>query len=424
MYGADVKKVSFCTLGCKVNAYDTASMQALFLKHGFETVNFGEKADIVVVNTCTVTAAADKKSRAVIRRAAACGHVIVSGCLAQRDSKTVLGIEGVGAVIGTQERGRIVEVAQRLIDGECGIDITQSLESCGYEPLKAAGNINRTRGILKIQEGCDCFCSYCIIPFVRGRSRSRNFEDVISEAQLFAQSGIKEIVLTGIHITSYNDNGRLLGDLIEKLGNLKGVRIRLGSLEPGNLDFMQKAAAAGNFCPHFHLSLQSGSQTVLERMNRHYTPEDFLGYLKKLRDMFDGPAVSTDIITGFPAETDDEHKQTMEFIEKAQFSRLHVFPYSPRVGTAANDIKPRVSKSTAKKRSLEIIALGKKLEDKYIQSLIGSQAEVLFEAPSNVFADCLEGYSERYIRVAAKAQINELKEVKLLKQQGTVVLGE
>lgn len=419
-----MKKVSFCTLGCKVNAYDTAAMQALFLQHGYKAVDFGNKADIVVVNTCTVTAVADKKSRAAIRRAAAFGKVIVAGCLGQRSPDEVLSIEGVGAVLGTNERTRIVEAAEKLLEGGQGLKITQSLEGCGYEPLFAAGNIDRTRGILKIQEGCDCFCSYCIIPYVRGRSRSRSFNDVIREARLFAQSGIKEIVLTGIHITSYNDGGRLLGDLIKELGCLKDVRVRLGSLEPGNMDFVDKAAEAGNFCPHFHLSLQSGCASVLSRMNRHYTPQDFIGYMNKLRDMFDMPAISTDIIAGFPAETEDEYKKTLEFVQMAEFSRLHVFPFSPREGTAAYNLQPRVSKSTAKRRALELIDLGKKLETKYIQSLIGTQAQVLFESPSEVFADCMEGYSERYIRVAAKAKINQLKKVTLLKHQGTAVYGE
>ncbi|MFA5675013.1 MAG: tRNA (N(6)-L-threonylcarbamoyladenosine(37)-C(2))-methylthiotransferase MtaB [Christensenellales bacterium] len=418
-----MKKVSFCTLGCKVNAYDSAAMRELFLRHGFKTVDFGGKADIVVVNTCTVTATADKKSRAVIRRAAACGRVIVTGCLGQRDSKAVLDIEGVGAVIGTQERGRIVEIAYRLLEGESGINIARTLDECVYEPLKSAGDTNRTRGVLKIQEGCDCFCSYCIIPYVRGRSRSRDFDDVLSEARLFYENGIKEIVLTGIHITSYNYKGKLLGDVIKELGRLKGLRVRLGSLEPGNIDFAEKAAAAGNFCPHFHLSLQSGSKTVLERMNRHYTPREFLGYLHRLREMFEKPAITTDIIAGFPAETDDEHKQTLEFVEKAAFSRFHVFSYSPREGTAAYYLKPRVAKSAAGRRSRELISLGKKLENEYIRNLLGTRANVLFETPSEVFPDCYEGYCERYIRVAAKARVNEIKNVTLLKQRGAVVLG-
>lgn len=420
-----MRKVSFYTLGCKVNAYDSAYMQSLFEQNGFETVAFEQDADIVVVNTCTVTAVADKKSRAAIRRAARTGHVIVVGCLAQRAADELLTIEGVSAVVGTDDRGRIVEVAQKLLSGETAIDLTHDLKGCGFEPMQLHTAGDRTRGVLKIQEGCDCFCSYCIIPYVRGRSRSRGFDDILAEAETMAQSGVKEIVLTGIHIASYRDEARGLGELIQALDHC-GARLRLGSIEPGVLgeDFIDKAVSANNLCPHFHLSLQSGSASVLQRMNRPYTPGEYMDFVTLLRRRFDNPAITTDVITGFPAETDEEHRETMAFVEAAGFARVHVFPYSAREGTRAFAMKPRVAKMLSRERAAELIRLGEMLEDRYIRSLYGRQAQVLFEEPSTQFNGCMEGYSERYVRVAAKAQRNELKTVTLKKVHGKTVWAE
>ncbi len=420
-----MKKVSFLTLGCKVNAYDSASMQALFAQHGYETAEFGMPADIIIVNTCTVTAVADKKSRAAIRRAVKNGHVIVTGCLAQRAAEQILGMEGVSAVLGTDGRGRIVEVAEQLLAGASGIDLTHKLSGCGYEPLRAGNALNRTRGVLKIQEGCDCFCSYCIIPYVRGRSRSRDFTEVIDEAQILAEHDVKEIVLSRDKSCIVQSWGKGLGDIIKALGSLHGVRIRLGSLEPGLLgeDFVRQAASADNLCPHFHLSLQSGSESVLKRMNRPYTPKEYMDFLSLLRQAFDAPAVTTDLITGFPGETDEEHAQTLTFVEKAAFSRVHVFPYSPREGTKAYSLKPRVQKTIAKNRAAQLMALGDMLEKDFCKSRMGKNAYVLFEEPSAVFNGCMEGFCERYTRVAAIAKKNDLKSVTLKSIKGKVVFG-
>jgi len=419
-----VKKVAFYTLGCKVNTYDTAYMQSLFEQNGYETVDFEQPADIVVINTCTVTAVADKKSRAAIRRAAKTGHVIVAGCLAQRAASELLEFDGVSAVIGTDDRGRIVEVAEQLLTGVDAVDLTHDLKGCGFEPMKVASSGERTRGVLKIQEGCDCFCSYCIIPYVRGRSRSRGFDDILSEADAMAKSGVKEIVLTGIHLASYHDGERGLGDLIQALDKCS-IRMRLGSIEPGVLDedFIKQAASAKNLCPHFHLSLQSGSASVLKRMNRPYTPDEYMSFVFLLRRYFEKPAITTDVIAGFPAETDSEHKESLTFIEKVAFSRIHVFPFSAREGTRAYSMTPRVPKAVAKQRAAELIRLGEVLEQRYIESMIGHNAQVLFEEPSQIFDSCLEGYSERYIRVAAKANRNELKTVKLTQHKQKIVLG-
>ena len=410
-----MKTVSFYTLGCKTNAYDTAYMRSLFLRRGYDVVPFGEAADIVVVNTCTVTAVADKKSRAALRRAAKTGKVIAAGCLSQRNADGLLGIEGVDAAVGTDDRSHIVDIAEQLLGGETHINNVHVLDDCAYETMSAASSGDRTRGVIKIQEGCNNFCSYCIIPYVRGRSRSRRLDDIVSEAQVMANAGVKELVLTGIHIASYDDGGHDLADVICALGNIANARIRLGSIEPGILDavFVQKIAAAHNLCPHFHLSLQSGSASVLKRMNRHYTPREYLDFAALLRDTFDAPALTTDIIAGFPCETPDEHAETMAFVEKAGFARIHVFPYSPREGTKAYSMTPKVPKNIAKARAAELIALGDVLEHKYLQSRVGHDAEVLFEERSAAHSPLMEGYSRRYIRVAAAAHENEIKTVTL-----------
>jgi threonylcarbamoyladenosine tRNA methylthiotransferase MtaB len=420
-----LKTVSFYTLGCKVNSYDTAYMRQLFLQNGYTAVDFGQPVDITVVNTCPVTAVADKKSRAAIRRAAKHSKVIVAGCMAQKQAQELLSWDEVDAVIGTDERSGIVNVAERLLAGEAKINATHGLKGCGYEPMSLSEPGERTRGVIKIQEGCDNFCSYCIIPYVRGRSRSRSLSSILDEAESLAKSGVKELVLTGIHIASYSDGGSSLGDIVSKLGGLKGVRVRLGSIEPGFLgeDFVRQAAETENLCPHFHLSLQSGSGSVLRRMNRKYTPEEYLRFTELLRTHFDKPAITTDIIAGFPGETPDEHRETMDFVEKIAFSRLHVFPFSPREGTKAYDMQPKVPKHIARQRADELLALGKACEEKYALSLIGLKAQVLFEDESDAYPGCLEGYSERYVRVAASARPGELKAVTLKGVKGTVIYG-
>ena len=400
-------------------------MHSLFEERGYNTVDFGQNADIVVVNTCTVTAMADKKSRAAIRRAARTGKVIVAGCLAQKLAEKLLNIDGVAAVIGTDDRSRIVEVAEQLLEGQSHIDLTHSLAGCGFEPMRISSSGEKTRGIIKVQEGCNCYCSYCIIPYVRGSSRSRPFADILAEAETLANQGVKELVLTGIHIASYQDGGRGLGDVITALDTI-GPRIRIGSIEPGMLDenFVQQAAASSKLCPHFHLSLQSGSATVLQRMNRPYTPTEYLTFVTTLRERFDNPAITTDVISGFPAETEAEHDETMGFVKQIGFSRLHVFPYSSREGTRAHELTPKVPKAVSRRRAAELVALGEILEENYIHGQLGNNAQVLFEEDSKQFAGLFEGYSERYIRVAAYAEKNEIKTVRLSDVRGLTAFGE
>ena len=397
-----MKTVSFYTLGCKVNTYDSTYMKEQFEKKGYRTVSFGKPSDIVVVNTCTVTGTADKKSRSMIRRAAKLGKVIVAGCMAQKDSKNVLDFEGVYAAVGTDDRKSIADIADEILLGKDSINNVRNIDKCGFEEMSVTTPGERTRGTIKIQEGCNNFCSYCIIPYVRGRSRSRKLNEIVKEAQTLASGGAKELVLTGIHIASYNDDGKDLADVVKELDGLD-VRIRLGSLETGIIDedFVKRLSYSENLCPHFHLSLQSGSKTVLKRMNRKYTPQEYLKMLELLRKHFDTPAITTDVITGFPGETIDEFRETAAFIEAAGFSRLHVFPFSAREGTKAYDMKPKVPIAAARERAKQLISIGDKLEQEYLNSLIGRTEEVLFEEESKVFPGLTEGYSKRYVRVAA-----------------------
>lgn len=420
-----MKTVAFYTLGCKVNTYDTSFMQELFINKGYTIAEFGNDVDVVVINTCTVTAMADKKSRAAIRKASKTGKVIVAGCMAQKQSQKLLEMDGVDAVIGTDDRAKVVEVAQQLLDGHKNIDVTHSLDGCEYEKMVVTTSGVRTRGVIKIQEGCNNFCSYCIIPYVRGRSRSRSLVDIVDEAKVLSKSGVKELVLTGIHIASYNDEGYGLGDVVCELDKISGIRIRLGSIEPVVLGeaFIKQVASAKSLCPHFHLSLQSGSASVLERMNRKYTPNEYFDFVQFLRKYFDNPAITTDIITGFPGETQQEHEDTLAFVKQVAFSRIHVFPFSAREGTKAYDMSPKISRHVAKERAAELINLGEIYEKKYLASMQGYQAEVLFEDGSSVFDGCLEGYSRRYIRVAAKAEKNELKIVTIKEICEKIALG-
>jgi threonylcarbamoyladenosine tRNA methylthiotransferase MtaB len=420
-----LKKVSFYTLGCKVNTYDTTYMQELFLNDGFDVVDFGQPCDIVVVNTCTVTGTADKKSRAIVRRAAKNGKVIVAGCMAQKRAEQVLAMDGVNAVIGTDDRSKIVTVAKSILSGESNINATHDIGSCGFEQMQVKTSGNRTRSTIKIQEGCNCFCSYCIIPYVRGRSRSKKLNVIITEATAIANGGAKEIVLTGIHIASYEDGDYGLADVVSSLDKLN-VRIRLGSIDLGVLgsEFVRKISTAKNLCPHFHLSLQSGSQSVLQRMNRNYTPEAFMAFVTLLRENFDKPAITTDIITGFPGETEEEFADTMSFAANAAFARIHVFPFSAREGTKAFDMIPKIPTNIARKRANELIALGETLESNYLMSMQGKTDNVLFEEESKVFKGLAEGYSSRYIRVAANAQINECKQVVLGDISNKTMQGE
>ncbi len=425
-------KAAYLTLGCKVNQYDTEAMQEILQSMGIETVSFDETADIYLINTCTVTNIADRKSRQMINRAVKKNPdaaVIVCGCLSQRNAEEILSINGVSAVIGTKNRAAIYDVAMRALAGEKVDAVSDYGNERVFEKLEISHSGERTRGHIKICEGCDNFCSYCIIPFARGRVRSRAVSDIVSEAERLASDGVKEVVLTGIHIGSYGkdlDDDVSLIDVMEAVNKVKGIaRVRLGSLEPSLLtdDFCSRASKLDKLCNHFHLSLQSGSTSVLKRMNRRYTAEEFLCYVETLKKYFDNPSLTTDIIAGFAGETEEEHKETLQLIKQVGFSKIHVFPYSEREGTKAAEMPGRLPLSVRKERGAEISAVADKMAEDYAKGFVGNDVMVLFEQESKAKPGLIEGLTERHLTVIADGEINEIKKVHIIQSKGTVLYG-
>lgn len=419
-------RVAAYTLGCKVNQYDTNAMVELLAADGFTHVGMDEKADVYLINTCTVTNTADKKSRNMIRRL---HHnnpeavICVCGCLAQRSGEAVLAMEGVSAVVGTEERGDIVKIVRDCLAGKKINHVSEISDS--FEELRVSTGGELTRGYIKVQEGCNNFCSYCIIPYVRGRVRSRPKESILKEARTLAQNGIKEIVLTGIHISSYGqDSGESLAAMLGELNGTEEIeRIRLGSLEPHILsrDFLRELQGFQKVCPHFHVSLQSGSGPVLKRMNRKYTPAQFAGYIANIRDFYKNPAVTTDVITGFPGETEEDFLQTCSFVEEVRFSRLHVFPYSEREGTPAAAMDGSVAQGVRKERANRLIEIGKRLEGEYARRFLGTVQAVLLEQEAEGMQ---EGYTDRYLRVHTTGPLNSIENVLLKEYKNGILYGE
>ena len=421
-------KVAFHTLGCKVNQYDSEAMLECFARAGYEVVPFQEKADVYGVNTCTVTGTGDAKSLKLIRRL----HrehpeakIIVCGCLAQRDAARVL-LPGVVLVIGVQYRAQVVELFERAVaSGEalCAVD---SLKGAAFENLFVSRHEGKTRATMKIQEGCDRFCAYCVIPYVRGPVRSMPLPAVRAEAARLAGAGYREIVVTGIHLASYGrGEGATLLEALRAVAEPEGVkRIRLGSLEPLIVtpEFVEGIAAEPKVCRHFHLSMQSGSAGVLRRMHRRYTPEEYLRAVERLREAFPDCAITTDVLTGFPGETDAEAQETVDFVRQVAFARIHVFPYSPRAGTLAAAMPDPVDDAKKQWRTNELLKIGNQLEIAYVQKLTGTTQEVLFER--QLEGGWAEGLTGQYVRVRALARANELLPVRLLSQEGTLAIGE
>ncbi|MBQ0026307.1 MAG: tRNA (N(6)-L-threonylcarbamoyladenosine(37)-C(2))-methylthiotransferase MtaB, partial [Lachnospiraceae bacterium] len=336
-----MKKVAFITLGCKVNAYETESMSESFIASGYEVVSSAETADIYIINTCSVTNIADRKSRQMIHRARkkAPGALIVAvGCYVQADPEAAKADPAVDLIIGTDKKSDIVRIVEQHIDY-----VTDIAGIKEYDDMHIKGAGERTRAFVKIQDGCNQFCSYCLIPYVRGRVRSRSEESVLEEVKALAAGGIKEVVLTGIHLSSYGAHvpsewGEPLIRLIRKVNEIEGIkRIRLGSLEPRIItrEFAAAISEIDKLCPHFHLSLQSGCDETLARMNRHYTSAEYAEKLQILREVFINPALTTDVIVGFPGETDEEFAQTVDFLKKINLYEMHIFQYSLRARTAA-----------------------------------------------------------------------------------------
>jgi len=401
-----LKKIAFYTLGCKVNQYETDSMRTAFMEAGYEVVSFEEPADIYIINTCTVTQVSDKKSRQMIRRAHMrnpAAVIAVVGCYSQRAPEDVLALPGVRLVLGTKERDRIVEFVEKAREEQLTLvsDINQERT---FETLPAAQDGVRTRAQLKIQDGCDRYCSYCIIPYARGPVRSRALESVAKEAQHLSRAGYREIVLTGIHLMSYGKDMRnapiTLLDAIDQVAAVSGIeRIRLGSLEPAMIDgaFAAHLAEEKKICRQFHLSLQSGSETVLKRMNRRYTPGEYANAVELLRAEMPDCAITTDVIAGFVGETEEEHRETMAFVEKVGFSRIHVFPYSLRTGTKAAQMPGHLPKALKERRAHELIALGERLSRNFLEQQLATRHQVLVETKKQ---DICCGYTGNYSYVS------------------------
>ncbi|MDY4854597.1 MAG: tRNA (N(6)-L-threonylcarbamoyladenosine(37)-C(2))-methylthiotransferase MtaB [Candidatus Ventricola sp.] len=425
------RTVAFHTLGCKVNQYDTQAMRERFEEAGFRTVDFEDRADVYVVNTCTVTGTGDKKSMQTIRR---CHRnnpdaaIVVTGCLAQRAADE-LKLPGVRLVLGTQRRGEVVQLLAQALEQDCALIAVETLRQAPFEHLTVHAHEGHTRATMKIQEGCDRWCTYCIIPSVRGPIRSRPLDEIRAEAQSLAAAGFKEVVLTGIHLTSYGreQHGAItLLDAIRAVHEVEGIeRIRLGSLEPVIVTeaFVQGIAAMPKVCHQFHLALQSGSDTVLARMRRRYTSGEFLAACAMLRGAFEDCALTTDVMTGFPGETEEEFAQTVDTCQRAGFARMHVFPYSEREGTKAAAMAGSVPRHIREERARQLIAVGKELERAALEGHIGRTDEVLIEEIDAQGRGT--GYTGGYMRVHVQgAQPGEIVRVRITGIENDELSGE
>ena len=403
-----MKSVAFCTLGCKVNQYETDAMEELFQKSGYAIRDFHEAADVYVINTCTVTNMADRKSRQMLHRARKKNPdavIVAAGCYVQASAETIEADTAMDLIVGNNRKGQIVDMVEEFMERHNrAVNLIDINHTSDYETLGITRVSEHTRAYIKIQDGCNQFCSYCIIPYARGRVRSRKAEEIIAEVSGLAAAGYKEIVLTGIHISSYGtDFGNIgLADLVERLAAVKGIeRIRFGSLEPGIVteEFVRRLTRIPQICPHFHLSLQSGCGETLKRMNRHYTPEDYKQRCELLRKYFDRPAFTTDVIVGFPGETDEEFEATEKFLEEIHFAEMHVFKYSPRKGTRAAKMPDQVNETVKTQRSARLLALGEKMSEDYRKLCEKKVLEVLAEEPVSVDGETFwTGHSREYIK--------------------------
>ena len=426
-------KIAFYTLGCKVNQYETQALEQLVTQRGHSLVPFEEAADAYVINTCTVTAVSDKKSRQVIRRArkAAPDAVIaVCGCYPQTHPDDVEKL-GVDLISGTGDRTGFVDLLEReWSDRQPITALDDAFQRRTFEPLPAGGLEGRTRAMLKMEDGCVNFCSYCIIPYARGRVRSLPLADCVRQARELEAAGYREIVLTGIEISSWGQDLEGKPELIEAIeaicqGLSPDTRVRLGSLEPRTItpDFCRRAAALPNLCPHFHLSMQSGCDTVLARMNRKYDSNRYYESVKFLHEVYDRPAVTTDLIVGFPGETEEDFQQTLDFIQKCAFSAMHIFPYSKRPGTPAAKLPGQVLNAVKEERAHRAAQIARTMQDAYLDRWVGETVPVLFEEERE---GLWRGHTTRYCEVtvqSAQPLHNQLRQVRLTGRDGGALQG-
>ena len=412
-----MKKVALHNLGCKVNAYETEAMQELLEKEGYEIVPFKEGADIYIINTCTVTNMADRKSRQMLHRAKKMNPnaiVVAAGCYVQAKSESKETDESIDIIIGNNKKQDLISILREYQEKHDGIqkeiiDINHTKE---YEELHLSKTAEHTRAYLKVQDGCNQFCTYCIIPYARGRVRSREKENVVAEVKQLVANGYQEVVLTGIHLSSYGVDlqGEDLLSLILAVNEIEGLkRIRLGSLEPRIIteEFAKTISGLEKICPHFHLSLQSGCNGTLKRMNRRYTAEEYFEKCELLRKYFDNPALTTDVIVGFPGETEEEFEESRAFVEKVNFYETHIFKYSRREGTKAAVMEDQVPEQIKTKRSNILLELDERKRKEYEEKFIGKTVEVLMEEELEKEGKRYQtGHTKEYIKVALESDEN------------------
>lgn len=414
-----MRKAALHNLGCKVNSYETEAMTQLLKKAGYEIVSFQDQADVYIINTCSVTNMADRKSRQMLHKAKKQNPnavVVATGCYVQTATEKVAQDLSIDLVVGNNRKKDIVEIlneyyaekeAGEQVKEEYVIDINHTDE---YEDLEISTVTEHTRAHLKIQDGCNNFCSYCIIPYARGRIRSRTMESIKAELERLSASGFKEIVLTGINLSCYDDNGKKLIDVIEMADNVNGIeRIRLGSLDPEVVteDFVERLGKVKKICPHFHFSLQSGCDKTLKAMNRHYTSDEYYEKCQLIRKYIDNPAFTTDVIVGFPGETEEDYISSREFVKKVKFAELHVFKYSKRDGTVAAKMPNQIDEKIKTLRSEDLIKTGEELTKEFRQAKIGQDTTVLFE--EKILLDNKEywvGHTVDYIKIAVPKKEN------------------
>lgn len=440
-----MKKVAFHTLGCKVNIYETEAMQELMQKAGYSIVDFDDKADIYVVNTCSVTNMADRKSRQMLHKAKKDNPdavIVAVGCYVQAAAKSIKQDEKIDIIIGNNMKNKIADIINDYyehqdpntvdISGDFVLDISKIKE---YEEFRVLKHKEHTRAFIKIQDGCNQFCSYCIIPYTRGRVRSRSIEEIEKEVRDLVNVGYKEVILTGIHISSYGldfeDRIQLI-ELVEKVAAIEGVkRLRISSLEPRIIteEFVERLAKLENFCPHFHLSLQSGSDNTLKAMSRRYDASEFKEGVRLIRKYFDMPALTTDIIAGFPGETEDDFTESLEYIRDIGFFELHVFPYSKREGTKAASMEETLSNKDKTRRVNLLLSMQEPIRRKFLEEKIGKEVEVLIESEfEHENKRYVLGHSKEYIKVAlpyiekARNMIIPAKLISFIKDD--IILGE
>ncbi|MGH4050988.1 MAG: tRNA (N(6)-L-threonylcarbamoyladenosine(37)-C(2))-methylthiotransferase MtaB [Clostridium sp.] len=430
-------KVAIATLGCRVNQYESEAMVEKFSRQGYEVVEFNEVSDVYIINTCTVTNMGDKKSRQMIgraRRANSLAVIAVVGCYAQIAATEVASIDGVDVVLGSRNKGDIVYWINRYLDEKKQIiEVRDVLKNQQFEDLNIKEYKHRTRAFIKIQDGCNRFCSYCLIPYARGAVCSKNPQKIISEVHELAANGFKEILLSGIHIASFGldlEGEWNLVRVLEEIDKVPGIeRIRIGSIDPtfftnGVID---KIKSLNKLCHHFHLSLQSGCDETLKRMNRRYTAGEYKTLVENLRKNIDGVCITTDVIVGFPGETQKEFNATYDFLKEIELSKMHIFKYSPRKGTKAALIKEQINGNIKEERSHILIRLNNMLEEKFMNKFRGKDMNVLYELKSAADDDEYEGYTNNYIKVRVKSSKNlecEFHKTKLIECRDDHMIGK